>query len=66
MPNFEDSSTRTKLRSNAIKIIKDAVINTITPVATDTANPALIRPIVNDIPLYTRSISVIAKITSTR
>ena len=54
---FENGNTWTKLKSNVIHLIKDPVVDTITPVATDTVDPALIRPIVNAMPLYTRSAS---------
>jgi len=52
---FEDDKARSKLKSNAIQLIKDTIIATILPIATDTDDVALVTPIINAMPLYTKS-----------
>ena len=51
---FDDGSARTQLKSDAIQIIKDAITSTIIPFADAIDDPALIKPLINDMPLYTR------------
>jgi len=52
---FEDDQARTQLKSNAIQLIRDAITDTNVPVASATADTALVRPIIHAMPLYTRS-----------
>ena len=54
---FDDGSGRMQLKSDAIQILKDSITSAIIPFASATDDPSLIKPLVNAMPLYTRSSS---------